>query len=433
MRRLLPLMLGILASGCATGRGAFDGLIIDQEAIITEIAAVTAPGDQASTNERPMKIPNMEASFCLQRALDNVSKAKANTAWDTIFIVSAGVSLTYGAAAGAASSALPKNTEGKVGLQVSSVTSVAAAAGILALRTALSLSDVARTQRIAAARNVDAALTIFQHYAMADDLTEGTNDGFATCRDGDIEVAGALAGTKVNDALQKQTQSVAEAKDAKKEATTSAAVAAESVTKLESAVAKTQADVSAKVEDTVNSAATSTAAAPVKEKVATARTAIATVAVEQKKLTIARAAAALAPPATARDALKEVKVQDGVVMRAQLDASAKAKDAADAAAPALTAKGAAVVEATKALIAEQDKLSEAELQAAAKKAEAALKTAQADVAQKKLDMLTAATRFRKAIFFQTSVDVSLARKMVLMSLDDLTASKAALAKLQEQL
>ena len=397
-----------------------------------------------STKERPMKIPNMEASFCLQRALDNVKKANANTAWDTIFIVSAGVSLTYGAAAGAASSALPKDTDGKVGLQVSSVTSVAAAAGILALRTALSLSDVARTQRIAAARNVDAALTIFQHYAMADDLTEGTNDGFATCRDGDIEVAGALAGTKVNDALQKQTQNVAEAKDAKKEATTSAAVAAESVTKLESAVAKTQADVSTQAENAVNSAATS-AAAPVKQKVADARKAIATVAVEQKKLTIARAAAALAPPAIARDALKEVKAQDKAVVSAQLDASAKVKDAADAAASGAPSRpgagsalptpatGAAVVEATKALIAEQDKLSEAELQAAAKKAEAALKTAQADVAQKKLDMLTAATRFRKAIFFQTSVDVSLARKMVLMSLDDLTASKAALAKLQEQL
>ena len=173
-------------------------------------------------------LPGNSAMFCLERAIYNYNSADIASRWDQALLGVAGVVGAAGITSQAIGAALPEDTNkaDKKRAEVVGVASVAAAAGVLAIRTAAGQSEVALAKRTAAARQVDAALNMLAKYALAEDLKEVTNDGFGSCRDADIETfqafpgagAGDKLGKQISDAVSKKDEKAKEAKEAKEEA-----------------------------------------------------------------------------------------------------------------------------------------------------------------------------------------------------------------------
>jgi len=191
--------------GCAGTQGgvrtnAYEGVYNDLSSLTT-----TVYGSE-------MRVQTMRSNFCVRRAEYNRRKAGENSFWDTFLLVAAGVATGGGATLGA-TTAVMDDSGTKKDLQIDGAGTLAAGGAILALRTALSLNDLARTQRIAAANDIDTAIDILEKYVLSDDPKEVGPDGFHGCRDEEINVAHAFPDARVSGSVEKQTE---EAKELKK-------------------------------------------------------------------------------------------------------------------------------------------------------------------------------------------------------------------------
>lgn len=207
---LLPGLVGLSAAslllgGC--GPSSFKYTLRNIEHVERLIDAV--PVDPDAKTEEPsdsvkkrvpppafMELPRIKARFCLKRAIENYFNSRWSTGMDIGMLVLAGVGGGVGTSMGAAAAAMDDSNGNRKGIGIASVTALAAAGAVLGLRAALNLNEVGRAQKVAAARDVNAAISIFERYALADDPQEVGEDGFGTCRDEDINVANALPGSK---------------------------------------------------------------------------------------------------------------------------------------------------------------------------------------------------------------------------------------------
>jgi len=243
------ILFGCAHKGVQTS--AYEGIYDDLEKVIAE----------ASHNSHT--IQSVEAKFCLRRAFADRKDASKNSNLDSAMLVTAGLVGGFGATVGAGSAAMDESGA-KKNLQIAGATTVAASAAILALRTTLALNDLARTQRIAAANSLDAAVVLVTSYALADDPKDVKDDGFHICRDEDINVARSFPGAKTQEAAEKAATKAAEevkeatAQVAKSEATvnTTSSELNKKLADLEAAKAnliaiKKQIDLSGKKDDPV--------------------------------------------------------------------------------------------------------------------------------------------------------------------------------------
>lgn len=157
-----------------------------------QLRAEDGPGSAAFF----MEIPRVKARFCLQRAIETYANSVWSTGLDITMLVLAGLGAGAGTSMGAAVAAMDEGSGSRKDIGITSVTTLAAAGAVLGLRAALNLNEIGRTQKIAAARNVNAAINIIERYALADDPGEVVDDSFGTCRDEDINIANSLPGSK---------------------------------------------------------------------------------------------------------------------------------------------------------------------------------------------------------------------------------------------
>lgn len=160
-------------------------------------------------------LPYIEAQFCVERAVESYDASRLSFGWDITLLVVSGIGAGVGTSLGAATAAMSDTAEARDDLQIGGVTTIAAAGAILALRTALALDDVGRAQRIAAARNANAAITIIERYAVAEDPASVTQSGLEVCRDEDINIANAFPG---NDAATELRRLIERSEDKKEKA-----------------------------------------------------------------------------------------------------------------------------------------------------------------------------------------------------------------------
>jgi hypothetical protein len=156
-----------------------------------------------------VKLPSMRSRFCIQRATYNIDKASDNSFWDTFMLVTAGLTAGTGATLGASTAAMDDGST-KKDLQIVGAGTLAAGGAILAVRTTLALNELARTQRIAAANEIDAAIDILEKYALADDPKDVGADGFDNCRDEEVNVARAYPGARSGEAIQRLVETAKE-------------------------------------------------------------------------------------------------------------------------------------------------------------------------------------------------------------------------------
>jgi hypothetical protein len=161
-----------------------------------------------------MTIPHAEASFCLERAYTLMQQAYRNQGFDIFFLASAGATGAAGLAAGAAAGAMDDSSRRKDVAISAAILSVLPGA-IFGTREAFKTYEIAKTQRIAAARNVDAAIALLERYALAEDPKDVTDDGFSTCRDGEISIANSLPGSVTSLTLKAAEEKQADAEDQK--------------------------------------------------------------------------------------------------------------------------------------------------------------------------------------------------------------------------
>jgi hypothetical protein len=181
-------------AGCSAS--AYDSTLLKVDNV-NHLVKATASKEIPAEAQVFMELPRIKAHHCLQRAVEDYRSAGHHTRGDMALLIIAGVvggtGTTLSAAGAATSGDGPKQNLGIAG-----VTLLAAGGAVLGLRTVLNLGEAGRAQRVAAAKSVDAALTILTKYALADDPQTVEEDGFATCRDEDIAVANALnLGNKV--------------------------------------------------------------------------------------------------------------------------------------------------------------------------------------------------------------------------------------------
>lgn len=198
LRRSLLSLCGALAllstTGCAVS--AYDSTLLKVENV-DHLVRATASKDTPAEARVFMELPRIKASHCLRRAVEDYRSAGHHTRADMALLIIAGVVGGTGTTLSAASAATT-GPDPKQNLGIAGVSLLAAGGAVLGLRTVLNLGEAGRAQRVAAAKSVDAALTILTKYALADDPQTVEEDGFATCRDEDIAVAGALnLGNKV--------------------------------------------------------------------------------------------------------------------------------------------------------------------------------------------------------------------------------------------
>jgi hypothetical protein len=186
-------------------------------------------------------LPANKAKFCLERAVLNYVSAERNSDGDRALIgMAAAVGLgglttqAMGAAWPSPTVAADANHGTKKDIEVVGTTLVAGAAGLIAVRTAFGLNDIALAKRTAAAKQVDAALIILAKYALADDPKEVVDDGFSGCRDADIDVANHFPGSSAADSLK---QAVVDAQNKKDQAAKETSGAKEVATKAKKEVA----------------------------------------------------------------------------------------------------------------------------------------------------------------------------------------------------
>lgn len=117
-------------------------------------------------------------------------------------LVISGVADGAGTPTGATASAMDDTNPSRKNIGIASVTTLAAAGAILGLRTALNLHEVGRTQKVAAARDVNAAISAIEKYLLSDDPKDVADDGFNTCRDEDINIANSLPGGRATEPIE---------------------------------------------------------------------------------------------------------------------------------------------------------------------------------------------------------------------------------------
>ena len=238
-----------------------------------------------------MTIPYAEATFCLERAVENVRKANINQINNDLMLGAA--ALTGATGLGLSAAVVVKEELDGVAV-AAAITSVLPGA-ILGAREAFKTYEVAKARRIAAARDVDAAIMILKKYALADDPKEIQDDGFSICRDGDIDIANSYSGSvSVSSGNLTASSSLEKAK-------------------LDQQVAEEKAQ---------------TKIAAAKEADKTAAVAVAENDLAQKKLKDAEATASAAKTEVAKTAANEAKTDAETEADAAKDKAKKATDAA---------------------------------------------------------------------------------------------------------
>ena len=199
------------------------------------VLKATLPSGANTEDKVLLEMPRMKARYCLERAAESYAASKWSSGIDIGMLVAAGLTGGVGTSMGAAAAAMDDDThKSRKDIGIASVTTIAAAGAILGLRAALNLSELGRTQRIAAARDVNAAISIIEKYALADDPKEVTDDGFTTCRDGEIDMANALPGAKAGELLEKTlTKAKEEKAETEKAASTAKSTEARAKTEAE--------------------------------------------------------------------------------------------------------------------------------------------------------------------------------------------------------
>lgn len=221
---LAAIALGATALlGCASTPYSYGSLRSSEniERLLKATSAYEAGPDQVF-----MELPRMKAQFCLERAAEAYAASKRNLALDYLMLTGAGLGAGVGTSMGAASSAMNDKDGSRKDIAIVSVTTLAAAGALLGLRAALNLNEVARTERVAAARDVNAAISILEKYALADDPKDVGEDGFVTCRDEDVNIANAFPGSKAVEPIEKVLSKSKEEK-AEKEKVASVAASTE--------------------------------------------------------------------------------------------------------------------------------------------------------------------------------------------------------------
>jgi hypothetical protein len=247
-RYLIPVCaaLAALATGCAPK--SYNTVLADVEnlhKLMTLIAPPSKPAKpkgpepgptqpyevppEADGSKRPfMEMPRLKARFCVQRAIEDYESSRTSTGADMTMLILAGLAGGIGSTMGATSAAMPDTYGQKKDLGIASVSLLAGAGAVLGLRAALNLNEVGRTQRVAAARSVNTAITILERYALTDDPKAVGDDGFGTCRDEDVNIANAFPGANSAAAIE---QLITKAKENEKQASEDAAAAKSAETK----------------------------------------------------------------------------------------------------------------------------------------------------------------------------------------------------------
>lgn len=149
-------------------------------------------------------MPYIEASFCLDRAKEIMKKAWLNQGADNTFLLLAGITGATGVGLLAGAGAMDESDR-RTNIAVAAAIVSVLPGAIFGTREAFKTYEVAKAQRIAAARNVDAAFKILERYALADDPRDVVDDGFATCRDGDIDIANSYPGVRASEETKKSS------------------------------------------------------------------------------------------------------------------------------------------------------------------------------------------------------------------------------------
>jgi hypothetical protein len=354
---------------------------------------------------KSLRLPLMEARYCVERAMDAARRAEHNSGADTALIILGGSSVAYGMAASAGGAALPDESSHRQWLLLSGSVSTAAAAGIFALRTSLSMSDVAREHRIAAARNVNAAMGILLHYAVTDDAVLTDGDDFITCRDSDIAIANAYPGVKSQDSsVIKQGEQAAKDKQA-------AATTAEATNTKAKAV-ETAAEIELKAE------------------------------VSTLKAQLEAALAEAKRPQTGVASIQSFGTLEAEVSKITSDTESRTERLTEAAKSFIASASASVKtesakKAVEAVKEETVKVEKKKAEVEAAKATAAgtqceldRARARANIAERQLDALRAASRFRRAVLLQTPADVTIAGRLLQDAFVDLRKGRDKLDALE---
>jgi hypothetical protein len=409
----------LLLSACGHHLDAYDNLLKDEGAALGQIASIGVPGESDAGPRGGMRVPLMEAQFCLERAKDDIVRAGHSTAADVTLTIVGEAGLAGGAAAQAGAAAMEGSGDAKRRLQVGGAISLAAAAGILGLRTALSFNDVARSERIAAARNVDAAIGILVRYALANDPSEVTDDEFATCRDGDIAIANSYRGGErtTEESEKKQSEKAADAAKAADKAQDEYAKAAADARKKQEDLANAAMEADRKLSDAVQAVAASLAGVAAATDTTNARVKLAEAQEGLRKL--------------AADRTGE---EDRTGVAAQVEEAGKAATAAlgpkSSKTEPVTEKVEEAANAAKAVADKQADVKEAQDAAKAAEKEDILKRAEADYAQSQAEVLSATARFRRAVLFLTTADIQATGAVARSAFERLEASKARLEALR---
>lgn len=310
-------------------------------------------------------IPRTKAEFCLHRAQQLASDSKRTSALDTTLLVIAGITGGTGISLNAAAAGMdPSGTRTDVRIGGGVTTAVAAA--VLALREGLGLRELARVERTAAGKNVEAAIRVLEIYALADDPKDAEDQVFAVCIASEADLAGALPGGNT----QRLQALIDEARQAKAEAQATSREADDANKKAAAAAADVK-----KANDKLTEAQKALDEAKKKAKAATG----------------AAVAGALAEVESASAAEAEAETKLGEAERQKAAADEAAKTA---------------------------------------QCEATLKRAEAALVEKKQAFLQATGGLRRAAFFQTPADVTNHQKLVGDADADLTQARSELAKLR---
>lgn len=124
------------------------------------------------------------AEYCVRRAEEDEASAATRSGLDTTMIVLASVAGTTGAVTAGISGATKETSDSRPALTQTSAATVALAAGVLGLRTALNLNEQVVARREAAARRKRAAAMIAANTSLADNV-----HAFADCIQEDVLVA----------------------------------------------------------------------------------------------------------------------------------------------------------------------------------------------------------------------------------------------------
>ena len=200
-------------------------------------------------NDR-MSIAYVEASFCLERAVESFRSSKRNQVTNDLMLGAAALTGATGLGLSAASVARRELD----GISVAAAVTSVLPGAILGAREAFKTYEVAKARRIAAARNIEAALTILKNYALADDPADLKEDGFAVCRESDVEIANSYSGAAAADSIARPND---DPETASQEASAAAEKAAEEkkkeAQKADDVVEDLQAELKVKTKDSSES------------------------------------------------------------------------------------------------------------------------------------------------------------------------------------